>query len=145
MLSDLRIYSDTMLNMCLSTVDSESTFSVCWHFQQAESSCIGLLRRFCNISQNFVDSFSIYRVSTEYLQYLVSPPPCLRVVAAAGWSQRRLDSGVMKPSFLGPRLTNLNLINALPSSTSSSRPARVSVVTEETKRCAAGTQNRVSQ
>ena len=98
----------------------------------------------------FSEDSAIYRkilltalVSTEYLQYLVSPPPCLRVVAAAGWSQRRLDSGVMKPSFLGPRLTNLNLINALPSSTSS--PARVSVVTEETKRCAAGTQNRVSQ
>ena len=107
------------------------------------NTCIGLLRRFCNISRNFVDSFSIYRISTEYLQYLVSPPPCLRVVAAAGWSQRRLDSGVMKPSFLGPRLTNLNLINALPST--STRPARVSVVTEETKRCAAGTQNRVSQ
>ena len=98
----------------------------------------------------FSEDSAIYRkilltalVSTEYLQYLVSPPPCLRVVAAAGWSQRRPHSGVMKPSFLGPRLTNLNLINALPST--SSRPARVSVVTEETKRCAAGTQNRVSQ
>ena len=100
----------------------------------------------------FSEDSAIYRkilltalVYTEYLEYLVSPPPCLRVVAAAGWSQRRLDSGVMKPSFLGPRLTNLNLINALPSTSSSSRPARVSVVTEETKRCAAGTQNRVSQ
>ena len=101
----------------------------------------------------FSEDSAIYRkilltalVSTEYRISTVSSvcTPCLRVVAAAGWSQRRLDSGVMKPSFLGPRLTNLNLINALPSS-SSSRPARVSVVTEETKRCAAGTQNRVSQ